>query len=171
MPPDPFSGTFLILMRYFWLVFLAVMLVNVAIWRTRLRELVTAGRATREEVDRFLRGAVVVIVLWSLAAEATILATGWVTPLCFYASSLTEPGVILVLAQSALVAGLLLWWVWVGRGADTIARLGPALFSRGRIRERPYSSRVVRAVVTLWVVAALVGLVVERATTGPVPGC
>ena len=64
---------------------------------------------------------------------------------------------------------LLLWWVWAGGGADTLARLGPALGRR--VREEPYSPSTVRIFVAALLVVVCVGIVINRTVTGPIPGC
>lgn len=164
MPPELATGPAPTILRHFWLLFVAVMVVNVVIWRRRLRELEAAGRTTREEADRFLRGALIVFVGFGLLNEVLMIAVGPDNFFCVPAVS-TSPLFLVVLAQGALTSGLLLWWVWRGGGADTLARLGPALASRGRIRERPYSPRVVRALITLWAVGGWVGWLVMQLTT------
>ena len=69
MPENP-------LFQHFWLLFLGVMLLNVPFWHVRLARLVAAGRASREEVSRFLGGTVAALAGYSLAAEAIVLGAG-----------------------------------------------------------------------------------------------
>jgi hypothetical protein len=162
MPANP-------LLQNFWLLFLGIMLVNVVIWRVRLAQLVTDGRASQEEVARFLRGAVVAIVGYSLAAEAIVLAAGWPSALCFYSGPWSSPGTLAMLVLTGGCYALLLRWVWAGGGDDTLARLGPALGRR--MREEPDSPATVRVFVTAMLVLLCVGFVVNRAVMGPIPGC
>ena len=57
-----------LILRHFWLLFLIVMLINVAIWRTRLAALVSARRASEEEVDGFIRGLAIAIIGYALVS-------------------------------------------------------------------------------------------------------
>ncbi|MFL5541452.1 MAG: hypothetical protein ACJ8J0_20870 [Longimicrobiaceae bacterium] len=162
MPANP-------LFQHFWLLFLVLMLVNVAIWRSRLARLVTAGRASQAEVSRFLRGAVVAFTGYSLAAEAIVLGAGWPSALCVYSGSWSSPGTLAMLVLTGSCYLLLLWWVWAGGGADTLARLGPALGRR--MREEPYSPAAVRVFVTALLAVVCAGAVINRTAVAPVPGC
>jgi hypothetical protein len=47
----------ILLFRYFWFLCAAVMLVNVAVWRRRLRKRVDDGAMTGHEMNGFIRGA------------------------------------------------------------------------------------------------------------------
>lgn len=163
MPPSIF--------RYFWLLFIAVMLVNAAIWRRRLRQLEALGGISRAEADRFLRGAVIAIVTFALASELILALTGWPDLQCLVSGPLTTTPALATAAISVAAYALLLWWVWVGQGAQTLARVGPAVFTRGQVTRRQYSTSIVRAVVTGIVVLSFVGGIVGR--LGPIaqPPC
>ena len=148
--------------RYFWLVFIAVMLVNASIWRHRLRRLEALGGVSRVEADQFLRGAVIAIVAFALALQLIIILSGLSDPLCLLSEPMTAPAVLANTAIVAVAWALLLWWVWMGHGAQTLARLGPALFTRGPVTKREYSAPIVRAVVTGVVTLSLVGSLIAR---------
>lgn len=156
--------------RHFWLLFLAVMLVNVAIWRRRLDAAVAAGQATREDVSGFLRGAAVALAVYSLAAEAIVLAAGWPNALCFYGEPWSAPGALAMWALTLLAWALLLAWVWLGAGAERLARLGPVLTARPQ-SGRTYSARQVRLYVTGLIALVAVGLAVTLPVMPPMPRC
>jgi hypothetical protein len=157
--------------RYFWLLFIAVMLVNAAIWRHRLRQLEALGGVSRVEADRFLRGAVIAVVAFALASEVILALSGWPEPQCLVSGPLTAPATLATAAVTLVAWTLLLWWVWVGQGAQTLARVGPAIFSRGRVTKREYSASLVRAVVTGIVVMSLIGSVIARLGVVVQPPC
>lgn len=163
MPDNPFF-------RHFWLLVLVMMLANIALWRRRLVALVAAGRVSRDEVARFLRGAVIITVVVPLVAEAVALAAGWPNALCFYSEPWTAPAALVMWGLTAATSALVLWWVWRGRGAEALARLGPALGGR-TARERSYTPRQVRLVVTGVVVLSAVGTIVNRAVSPTMPRC
>jgi hypothetical protein len=150
------------IVRYFWLFFIVVMLVNVAIWRHRLRQLEALGGVSRAEADRFLRGAAVAIVAFGLASELVLALSGWPQPQCVLTGPLTTPATLATAAVNLVAWALLLRWVWVGQGAQTLARVGPALFTQGRVTKREYSVAVVRAAVTGFVALSFIGGVVWR---------
>jgi hypothetical protein len=94
--------------------------------------------------------------------QLIIVLSGWSDPLCLLSGPMTAPA---TLANAVIVAAawaLLLWWVWMGQGAQTLARLGPALFTRGPVTKREYRAPTVRAVVTGLVTLSLVGSLVAR---------
>lgn len=164
MPDNP-------LLRHFWLLVLVVMFVNVAIWRRRLEEFVAAGRASRDEAARFLRGVVIAAVVITLVGEAVSLAAGWPNVLCVYGEPWTAPAALVMWGITAATWVLALWWVWRGRGAEMLARLAPALGGRA-VRERTYTPRQVRLVVTGVVALSAVGTIVNRAVSPTtVPRC
>ena len=141
------------------------MLLNVAILRPRLLSLVATGRVTRAEVDQFIRGAVISLVVFALLAEAIVLAAGWPNPLCVYTEPRTSPGVVASWGLTVIAWALLFWWVWRGRGADLLARLGPALM-RGQVRATAYTPRQVRlataALIAIMAVSLAMNLLMQR---------
>jgi hypothetical protein len=159
-----------LILRHFWLLFLVVMLINVAIWRTRLAALVSAGRASEDEVDGFIRGLVIAVVGFALASEAIVLAAGWPNPLCIYSEPLTSPGVVASFGVTLVLWAALMWWVWRGQGADLLARLGPALM-RPPMRPAAYTPRQVRLAVSIVMAFAVIALVIGLQMQPPMPSC
>jgi hypothetical protein len=159
-------------LRYFWFLCAAVMLVNVGIWRRRLAPLVAAGVVSREEADRFTRGAPFWLILPCLLLAAISLAAGWSDPFCAGVLSFADGP---RRATSAIIVATwvaLLWWIWLGRGADFLARVGPALTNAADYQRR-YSAGAVRLVVTVAVLASGAGAVItSRQMPGmPTAGC
>ena len=140
------------LFRYFWFIAAAAMLRNVPIWRRQLSSLVARGVLTRAEAERFMRGAALWLVGAPLALGLIALAAGWSGPFCggilsFEDAPSAATSVVVLASWAAL-----LWWVWIGRGAEFLGRVGPALANRPR-HDRAYSPRVVRIALTtlvLW---------------------
>lgn len=146
------------------------MLLNIAILRPRLLAMAAGGRATRAEVDRFIRGAVIALVAFALLGEAIVLAAGWPNPLCVYTEPSTSPGVVASWGLTFAAWALLLWWVWRDRGADLLARLGPALM-QGQVRATAYTPRQVRFALTTLMVIMAVGLAIMLPMQLPVLSC
>ena len=142
--------------KYFWFICAAVMTINLVIWRRRLATVVARGIATQAEVDSFLRGAAAWVIGSALALGVIGLLAGWTSPFC--AGILAFDTLPRVLTSAVIVGAwcALLWWVWRGRGADFLARVGPAMGSRPSY-DRSYSPTTVRAFVTLAIVANAVG--------------
>jgi hypothetical protein len=162
------------LLKHFWLFFLVVMSINVALWRRRLRELEARGHASRQETGTFLRGALIAVAAISVLGELVVLVAGWPSALCVWTADIHSPGAIVAWGTSFATSALLLWWIWVGRGATTLSRLGPAIFRRqpfGDRAYRPYPPALVRGVVTLFVVASTVAVIVMPLQMPPELGC
>lgn len=159
-----------LILRHFWLLFLVVMLINVAIWRARLTALVSAGRASEEEVDRFIRGLAIAVIGYALVSEAIMLVAGWPNPLCVYTEPMTSPGVVASYLSTVVVWALLLWWVWRGPGAELLSRLGPGLM-RPPARPTAYTPRQVRVVVTVLLAIAALAFVIGLQMQPPMPSC
>jgi hypothetical protein len=141
--------------RYFWFMCAAVMGVNVIIWHRLLAERVTRGALTREEAYRFTRGAAFWLVCPCLVLGSIALAAGWSDPFC--AGVLTFRGLpsaatsLVILALGSIFFG----WLWLGRGATVLSRVGAAL------TDRPdgISPGIVRIAATGALVASGVGAV------------
>jgi hypothetical protein len=142
--------------RFFWFLFAAVMAVNVVIWRRRLAIVVARGVATQVEVDRFLYWAAGWLVGGSVALGLVGLAAGWSSPSC--AGFLEFDTIPRSLDSTIIIVGWLslLLWVWRGRGADFLARVGPALGKQPSY-DKTYSPAQVRAFVTFLVVVSAIG--------------
>lgn len=149
--------------RFFWFIFAVVMGINVFFWRRRLLIAVDHGRATRAEVDSFVRWLGTWFVGGGIALGVTELAAGWSSPFC---AAVAPPGsiphvVISVIEAAAWV--MLLLWVWRGKGADFLARVAPAL-ERSPNYEKTYPPQYVRAFVTILVVAILASRIAAERT-------
>ena len=158
------------ILRHFWLAVLAVMLVNLVIWRQRLKAVVATGQATREEARGFLRGVAIVVAVFSLAGEGIVLAAGWPNPLCFYSEPWSAPGALAMWALTALAWGGLLGWVWLGGGAERLARLGAVLVAKP-LPGRTYSARQVRLYVTGMIAVIAIGLAINFTVMPRLPRC
>lgn len=138
--------------RHFWLLSLGVLLLNLAIWHRRAGELIKAGEVSEDERDDFIRRLAVAIVLFCLTMQAVVWITGESRPACLAAF---PPRTAASLASSVVTLAVwvaLLWWVWTGRGAQQLARFGPAL--HGRLRSRGhFTPGQIR-----WAVTAFVGV-------------
>ena len=155
------------LLRHFWLLALVVMLVNLALWRARLA---SAGHVARDEAREFIRGAAIAFAVLALAAEVIVIMAGWPNPFCMYTDPPSAPGVLPMWGLGMFSWALLLWWVWRGRGADMLARVGPALM-RPRVRPGTYTARQVRIFVTAAVVLTAVGTGIMLSVGPPMPEC
>lgn len=145
-----------LLFKYLWFVLAAFMLVNVMLWRRSLRKLVDAGTITEQELHAYIRGAVLWIVFPAVLLGAISLAAGWSDPFCAGAFSFDGPARAAASSVILTVWGALLWWMWIGNGAEVLGRIGPALSNRPRY-DRRYPPRLVRLAVTGWVVVSGAG--------------
>jgi hypothetical protein len=152
----------LLILKYFWFICAAFMLVNVAIWRQRLTTIVSRGLATKTETDRFIRWVAAWLVGGPLALGIIGLVAGWSSPLC--AGVLTFDSVATSLSSLIVLAGwaALLWWIWRAGGASFLARVAPALGQRPSFDRRYSESLVSVAVTALVVVAGVGGAIVWR---------
>jgi hypothetical protein len=135
------------LFRYSWLLCAAAMVVNVGIWRRRLLVLMARGTLTSEAAARFIRGAALWLVTPCILLGLIALSAGWSGPCCRGVLSFRDAPST---ATSAVILGLwtaLLGWVWLGRGADVLGRIGPVLTNRPRY-DHTVSPAVVRVTIT-----------------------
>lgn len=149
-PISPFPPIFM----HFWLLFGAIMLLNVAYWRRASRRYVAAGWYTDEEAGRFFRNVALWLVGYALLAELFVL---WVGTADFFCA-MFHPGSrarLVGLTVNLAIWALLLRWVWLGRGGETLARFAPVTRRSTGLAERPYDVRIVRGVVTLMVLVSL----------------
>src|SRR4029450_1946645 len=135
-------------LRYFWFLCAVAMVGNVLTWRQRLRQLVARGTVTSEEAEWFTRWAAFWLVGPCLLLGIIALSAGWPNPFCGGGLSFRDgPSA----ATAVVVLGVwmaLLWWLWLGRGADVLGRIGPILPGRPRY-DRTFPPAVVRVVVTM----------------------
>jgi hypothetical protein len=148
-----------LLFRHFWLLAAAVMLVNVVLWHRRLGELVADGRLEDSERRSFVRGAALVLVLPALGFEALTLAAHLPNPACLALLPPTSRAGAVLWVPVALGWVAALWWVWRGEGATTLARVA---LGRGPVGARTFTPRQVRFFVTVVVLGAAAGYVVNR---------
>jgi hypothetical protein len=145
--------------RYFWFLCAALMIVNVVIWRRRLPVLVAQGTVTPGEAERFTRGAAFWLVIPCLALGIIALWAGWSDPFCAGMLSFRDgPSGATAMVILGVWAALLSW-VWFGRGADVLGRIGPVLPNWPRY-DRTFSPAIVRVVVTAVIFAAGLGGVI-----------
>lgn len=152
-PKAPFGPEF---ERYGWFFCAAFWLVVVFVWSRRLAPRVAAGAVTAEDSTRFLRliGAYAVGLPFLLGVIA--LASGISTMECPGLLSFDSvPRALTTGVSLASWVGLLAW-VWIGSGAELLARVVPALFS-GPPQPRQYSPALMRGAVTLILLAAVAG--------------
>ena len=161
-----------VVFRYFWFIAAGFMLVNIAIWRRRLAVLVANGTATSEEIGRFVRGLAVWLVGMPILLGTIALGAGWDSPICAGFLSFGNAAQSLVTVIMMTPGVFLMWWIWLGNGAEFLARIGPALGKRPAY-DRRYSPRVVRLVITAMMLFSTVGAVVNYRILSNAPdmGC
>lgn len=149
----------LLVLRYFWFLCAVMMLANVVIWRGRLAHAVELGIVTNADARRFLRGAVLGLVVPCILLGGISLAAGWSDPFC--AGVLSFRGTARAAASLVLVGtgAALLLWTWVGTGAELLGRVAPALSNR-RSFGQPYSPMLVRAAATALLLIPSIGAAV-----------
>lgn len=152
--------------RYFWFLFAAAMAINVLLWRRRLLIAVDRGRASRDEVDAFVRWLGTCLVGGGIAIGLTELAAGWSSPFCAVVGSAADVPHVVSAAIELGAMLILLLWVWRGNGADLLARIGPAL-GRTPNYDKTYPPQYVRAFVSFAVLVALASRVAAQAAMPP----
>jgi hypothetical protein len=155
------------LLRYFWFFAAAIMMLNVISWRRSLALLVADGTLATRDAERLTRGATVWLVGAPVLLGLIALAAGWPDPFCAGALSFSDlPSAATSLIMLASWAALL-WWVWIGRGAELLGRLSPVM-TRSPFIKRSVSPRTVRLVITGLVVWSAVGAALMwRRVPGP----
>jgi hypothetical protein len=142
--------------RYFWFLCGAFVLLSLLVLRRRLAELVRRNRVTRDEASRFLRGAALAITPQCAALGAISLLAGYRNPGCARPFSFADAPSAATNTVILVSWGALLLWVWRGRGADLLGRIGPAFKNRPDYTHT-YSPRAVRFAVTGLLLLAAVG--------------
>ena len=158
--------------KYFWFIAAAFMLVNIAIWRFRIGAVVSRGVVTRADADRFILWITVWLVGVPLLWGSVAIAAGWPSPFCAGIFVFDSVPRILSSGLNLAVYAALLWWIWLGRGAEFLSHVAPAL-GRRPSGDKQYSPKVVRVVVTVLVVISGIGGAVAWRTmpAGPVVAC
>ena len=158
--PDP---TFDTLTRYFWLVLIAVVAINLAYGKYRSRALIEAGVTTADEVSKFVRSAFALLGGAFLAFWLIQVQDSSTDMFCLMQFPPTTIAGTAVWTVQALLSGTIVWWLWVREGHEILAHRAPA-FTSGAIRNRQYSPTRVRLVVTTLVVdAPLMNIVMQLA--------
>jgi hypothetical protein len=157
--------------RYFWFVCAAFMLMNIVIWRGRLAALIDRGVVGRDEAKQITRWTTGWLVGGPCVLGLIGVAANWSSPFC--AGFLQFGSTPQAVTSLVTIAGWssLLWWVWRGRGAAFLARVGPALSARPS--HATYPPQLVRLAITaLVLVSAIGGAVAWRAVpTSPALTC
>jgi len=143
-------------LTYPWVFIGAVLLLNVPIGYWRAGSLVAADRISEDERRRFAAGVGLTIAGYALAATAIQAASGIENFFCLLALPPRTVWGTLFWALQAAVTVALLWWVWRGRGAEVLARNGPA-YTRGSVTRTEYTPEKVRLWVALLVAVSTLG--------------
>jgi hypothetical protein len=144
------NKTMPLVLRYFWFLSAAFMLVFIVGLQRRLLAVVDRGIATKPEIDQFIRWVSLWLVGGSVLFGLIGLAAKWPSPFCIGMLSFVDvPRTLVSLVVLSLYVAPL-WWVWRGNGADFLARVGPALSERPSY-DRAYSPAFVRTLVTVLV--------------------
>ena len=160
-----------VILRYFWFVLAGVMLLNITIWRSRLQPLVSDGTLRADEAARMVRGATLGLVGPCILLGVIALWAGWSDPFCAGILTFDTPPRIATSLVILSAWAALLWWVWLGRGADVLGRLGPDL-SNDADHDRYAPARVRLAITSLVLVASIGSAVAWRIMPKPSPsGC
>lgn len=150
--------------KYFWFLCAAIMLVNVFVWRRRLRVTVDRGIATNAEVERFVWWVGAWLVGGPIVLGVIGLAAGWRSPFCAEIFSFDTAPRLLTSMVNVGACGTLLWWVWRGSGADFLGRVGPALATNPSYKKR-YSPTAVRLTITALVLgSSIAAFMMPRST-------
>jgi len=152
--------------RYFWLLILVIVTVDLLYGRRRAAALVTAGLVTQEDLDGFVRGAAITVGGLFLLFGFLQLATSTPDPMCLVMfPPRSTAGLIMWLAQGFFSAGIV-WCLWARDGARVLAAFAPA-FTRGPVLERKFSPVRVRLVVSAVLVIAPIGNIAVQLVSGP----
>jgi hypothetical protein len=157
-----------LLFKYFWFVAAAFMLVNIVIWRQRFATIVDRGIVTRAEADRFVLGLAAWLVGGPLLMGTIAMAAGWSSPFCAGILQFDSVPRALISGLSVAAWAAVLWWIWLGKGAELLARVGPAL-ARRPVYDKQYSPARVRLFVTTLIVVSGVGGAIAWRTMPPNP--
>lgn len=130
----------------------AVMAINVTVWRYRLMRAARQGIVAHADADHFVRvvgGGLMLIAI----AHALVLTTADVSPFCVPTQGVSEPAGVRVLAVQIVAVAATLGWALGFGGAELIARVSPGL-SR-RVPGRAWSPALVKGVLVLVLAASL----------------
>ena len=157
--------------RYFWFWCGAFWLVLVTtVIRRRLAGVVLHGQMSDREAAAFARGlagsiALLCVSLGLISVAANIPSPDCIRPFVFDDPTSAAANVVTLVAWIAALT-----WVWLGAGADVLARVGPAMRNPPDYT-RIYSPTAVRVVVTVLLAASAVGGVVGGHVAPRNPAC
>jgi hypothetical protein len=157
--------------RYFSLVCVVVVALNLLYGRHRASALVNAGRVTNEEVSTFTRSAFA-LVGGSFFAFFLVQETSHAPDmLCLLVFPPRRPAESAVWLIQLILSGTTIYWLWFRGGADVLARLAPA-FTHGSVLERKYSTARVGLFISAVVIfGPLMGIVSQLVQPKHLPGC
>ncbi|SRR6266571_4335211 len=148
--------------KFIWLFVLAILLLNLGVGYVRAGALITSGRLTEDERRDFMRGAILASSTYCLLLTAIQIASHMRDPFCLIQF---PPKTGFAFATWAVIAGalmLLLRWLWQGSGAETLARMAPAL-TRGST-SRTFTPRQVKIFLTAILLIAFLGNIAMQLT-------
>jgi hypothetical protein len=147
--------------QYFWAIAIGFVAINVAIGYRRAGALVAQGQITARERTTFslwvIGGFTVLFGLQGLAQAID----GASTITCLFAFPPRTLGGTLSWAVTLITNGAFLLWLWCGRGADFLSRIGPA-YLRGPA-DRRFNPRTVRlALSALLIIGPIWGMAFQH---------
>lgn len=143
------------LLRYFSLILIAGVLVNAVVAHRRIPAFVAARGGGAEEPMRFVWGGAAVFAALFIALNLLVHYSSANEIFCFVPT--LHPRVALDFATWAIWFGWVLaicLWIWLGNGANIVARNAP-LFARSWRPELQYTPAGVRVFAVIWCVSAL----------------
>lgn len=152
--------------RYFWLLMLVLVGVNVVIYRVRLRRFAAQGEISREDAERLPRAVAIWLGGLVLALGAIHLAAAWPSPLCVHSKPLTDPFVLASWGVTAIAWAVFAWWMFAAGGAELVSRASPVLRRGAGGR---WSPRAVRIGAVVLIVGGIVSAVMPRLQSASVP--
>src|SRR5258706_6762361 len=144
-----------LIFRHFAILVIAVVLVNAAIARARIPNLFAAGGMDAVEAERFVWFAAAWLIAFFALNEVLTVTSGASSPLCFIPAS-HPSGTWQYLAWTLWIGWVLgvTAWVWIGNGAERVARFGP-LFANRFEAGQSYKASTVRLFTLLWCVGTI----------------
>jgi hypothetical protein len=144
-----------LIFRHFPLVAIAVVLVNAAIARARIPQLIATGGADAIEAERFVWFTAAWLIASFAVDETLVVSSGASSALCFMPVS-HPTGTWQYLAWTLWIGWVLsvTVWVWIGRGAERVAKFGP-LFAKQFKAGHSYKMSTVRLITLVWCVGTI----------------
>jgi hypothetical protein len=158
------------LLRWFWLLSVGIVALNVVVWHVRAGTLVRAGSISETERRRFSWGAAAALGGFCLLMQLIVWRTAESRIECLAAFPPATPASLATTALTLAASAALLAWVWVGNGAERLARFGPIL-TFARSTGRGYTAAGVRRFVTALVLVSAVGGAVAGLVVPAPPDC